>query len=58
MKKKQNIKCEVNSCKHNKNNDECDLEEIKVSSNCDCPKDDVSNEEETVCKSFEKIEED
>ncbi len=54
MKKKQNIKCEVDSCKYNKNNHECNLEEIKVSSNCDCPKDEVSDQEQTVCASFEK----
>ena len=38
MKKKQSIKCDVDSCKYNSNNQECNLDEIKVSSNCDCPK--------------------
>ena len=47
MKKKQNIKCDK----------ECNLEEIKVSSNCDCPKDEVCDQEQTVCASFEKNEE-
>mgnify|MGYP001854098315 CR=1 FL=1 len=57
MKKKQSIKCDVDSCKYNKNSQECDLEEIKVSSNCDCPKDEVCNQEQTVCSSYEKQEE-
>ena len=56
MKKKQNIKCDGESCKYNKNNQECDLEEIKISSNCDCPSDDVCDQEQTVCSSFEKNE--
>ncbi len=57
MNKKQNIKCDVDSCKYNGNNQQCTLDEIKVSSNCDCPKDEVCNQEETVCCSFEKTEE-
>lgn len=56
MKKKQNIKCDVDSCKYNNNKKECNLEEIKVSSNCDCPKDEVCDQEQTVCASFEKNE--
>lgn len=54
MKKKQNIKCNVKSCKHNCNDQECDLDEIKVKSNCDCPNDEVKDQEETNCSSFEE----
>ena len=57
MMKKQNIKCDVDSCKYNSNNKECNLDEIQVSSNCDCPKDEVCDQEQTVCASFEKNEE-
>ena len=57
MKKKQPINCDVDRCKDNKNNEECDLEEIKVSSNCDCPKDEVCDQEQTVCSSYEKQDE-
>ena len=57
MKKKQSIKCNVDSCKYNSNNKECNLEEIQVSSVCDCPKDEVCDQEQTVCASFEKNEE-
>lgn len=57
MKKKQNIKCEVDSCKYNSNNKECNLEEIKVSSCCDCSNDEVNDQEKTICSSFEKNEE-
>ena len=57
MKKKQNIKCDVDSCKYNSNNKEWNLDEIKVSSNCDCPSDEVKDQEQTVCCSFEKNEE-
>ena len=56
--KKQNIKCDVDSCKYNSNNKECNLDEIQVSSNCNCPKDEVCDQEQTVCASFEKQEED
>ncbi len=50
------IKCSVESCKHN-NCEEgtCELEEIKVGCNCDgC---DCTNEDETICQSFEENEE-
>ena len=50
------IKCSVESCKHN-NCEEgtCELEEIKVGSNCNgC---DCTTEEETICESFEENEE-
>ena len=45
MKKKQNIKCEVSK--------DCNLEEIKVSSNCDCSNNNVTHQDETICASFE-----
>ena len=57
MKKKQSIKCDVDNCKYNSNNQECNLDEIKVSSACSCPKDEVCDQEQSVCTSFEKIEE-
>ena len=57
MKKKQNIKCDVDNCKYNSNNQECNLDEIKVSSACSCPKDEVCDQEQTVCKKKKKIEE-
>ncbi len=53
MKKKQNIKCEVTSCKYNVNSKDCNLEEIKVSSNCDCSNNNVTHQDETICASFE-----
>ncbi|HIT09993.1 MAG TPA: DUF1540 domain-containing protein [Candidatus Onthousia faecigallinarum] len=57
MNKRQSIKCDVESCKYqNENLGACSLEEIKVSSNCGCPSNDVSDCEETVCSSFESIE--
>ena len=57
MKKKQNIKCDVDSCKYNTNSQECNLEEIKISTACDCPNDEVKDQEQTICSSFEKNEE-
>ena len=49
------IKCNVESCKHN-NCDEgtCTLEEIEIS--CTCDNCDCSNEDETICRSFENDE--
>ncbi len=56
MDKKSKIKCEVNSCKHqNTDKQECELDEIKVS--CVCDNDDCSCTEETVCDSFDSIDE-
>lgn len=47
----QNIKCDVENCKFNDNNTEtCELDEIKVS--CDCNNNDAEKEN-TICKSFE-----
>jgi len=51
--KKQTIKCDVDSCKHNDNhNKKCELEKIKVSSTYDT--DNCENVEDTICDSFEK----
>ena len=58
MAKKQKIKCDVESCKH-QNTDEkmCELDEIKVS--CTGNNDECECNDETVCESFESaLEED
>lgn len=48
---KQKIKCDVENCKHNDNNDKmCELDEIKVS--CDCNNNEAEKEN-TICKSFD-----
>lgn len=52
MKKKnsnQKIKCNVSNCDHNVSDVECNLDEIKVTSNSD----DTSTKKETICDSFE-----
>lgn len=56
MAKKQKIKCDVESCKH-QNTDEkmCELDEIKVS--CTCNNDECECNDETVCESFESANE-
>lgn len=47
----QKIKCDVENCKYNDNSDEmCELDEIKVS--CDC-NNDKADKENTICNSFE-----
>ncbi len=53
-KKKSKIKCDVESCVH-QNNDEkvCELDSIKVSSCEDCNDDEVVENEQTVCESFD-----
>ncbi len=48
---KQTIKCDVESCTYNDNDNNCQLDEIKVS--CNCSNNDVSDKEETICNSFE-----
>ena len=51
MKKETNVKCEVESCKHNHCNC-CDLEVLDISCTCDgC---DCQDEKETICRSFTK----
>lgn len=59
MSKKCNnsIKCDVESCKHqNTDKQECELDEIKVS--CVCDNDDCTCSSDTICDSFESIDED
>ena len=47
----QKIKFDVENCKYNDNSDEmCELDEIKVS--CDCDNNEALKEN-TICKSFE-----
>lgn len=56
MSKKQKIKCDVESCKHQNTDDKvCELDEIKVS--CTCDHDECECNDETVCESFESNEE-
>lgn len=48
----KNIKCDVDTCKHNNKNEECcELESVKIS--CTCNNDECECTEETVCQSFE-----
>lgn len=49
-KNSQTIKCNVSSCKYNKDNYMCNLEEIKVGCQCGCHPTSVK---ETVCDSYE-----
>ena len=51
MNNNQTIKCDVKSCKFYKNNDLCNLKDIKVT--CTCNKN-IANKTETVCNSFQK----
>lgn len=54
MKDKQNICCDVHSCKHcNCDKDHCKLEEIKI---CNCESE--RNKEATMCDSYEKRKDD
>lgn len=55
MTKNQTIHCNVISCKFNDCNNLCNLDEIKVS--CDCNKKDVTDKRETICNSFKKTKE-
>lgn len=51
MKKKQKIKCNVANCKYNNTKDcECNLDEIKVS--CNCNNCDCEHKDATICDSF------
>lgn len=54
-KGKQKINCNVSSCTYNDCHDNCNLNEIKVS--CDCNSDEVKNKAETICSSFKKSKE-
>ena len=52
MNKKNKIKCEVESCKHNNcKKGICELDSIKVS--CICKNDECDCTENTICNSFE-----
>lgn len=53
--KNSKIKCDVSSCVHNNCDVNCcKLEEIKIS--CCCCGDEVNDKEETICSSYENIE--
>ena len=52
---KQNIKCDVHSCKHcNKDEDHCNLREVEIKNQSGLAQD----EKETLCSSYELNEED
>ena len=54
-KNNKSIKCDVESCKFQNNDDNyCTLEEIKVTSSTD---DEEQNKEDTICDSYESIDE-
>ena len=58
VKKQQKINCNVTSCEFNNcNKNECNLDEIKVSCDCGCNKDDITNKSETICSSFKQTKE-
>ncbi len=49
-KEKQNIKCDVHSCKHcNCDEDHCSLREVEIKNQSGVAKD----EKETICSSYE-----
>jgi len=53
MKKKQNIKCNVSKCKFNNTQDNfCELDEIKIS--CDCDSNKCDCKEKTICYSYKE----
>lgn len=50
---KNNIKCDVETCKHNDcNSNCCKLKEIKIS--CTCNNDSCKKVEETICENFKE----
>lgn len=55
MKKETKVKCEVENCKHNESKC-CDLDELDIS--CICDKEYCKDKKETLCKSFEKNDDD
>lgn len=58
-KKKAKIKCDVESCVHQDSEEKvCELDEIKVSSADDCSDDEVVENSQTVCESFDCDKED
>lgn len=54
-KENNNIKCDVETCKHNEDKC-CDLDEVKISCNCGC--DECNCVDDTICESFEEKESD
>ena len=52
-KENNNIKCDVETCKHNEDK-RCDLNEVKISCTCGC--DECSCVDDTICESFEEKE--
>ena len=50
-KENNNIKCDVESCKHNDYKC-CSLDKVKIS--CDCENNECSCVSDTICKSFEE----
>lgn len=50
-KDKNNIKCDVESCKHNSDKC-CLLDSVKISCNCGC--DECNCADDTICESFEE----
>ena len=50
----QTIKCDVESCVHNDEENHCDLDEIQVSS--EISDDYVAEKDETICDSYETKE--
>ena len=54
VKKQQKINCNVSSCEYNNcKSSECTLNEIKVSCDYDCNKNNVTEKSETICSSFQ-----
>jgi len=52
-KNKQTINCNVDSCDFNNcNNHQCILDQIKVSCDSNCNRDNVIKKSETICASF------
>ena len=52
-KKNKNINCDVTDCNHNdKENAKCNLDEVNITSNSE----EETNKDQTVCDSFENID--
>ena len=54
-KENNNIKCDVESCKHNEEK-KCNLDEVKIS--CTCENNECNCIDETICESFEEQNDD
>ena len=58
-KKNSNIKCEVDSCRYNDNEEgKCELEEIEVGYNDNITTDDCTDCSDTACQSFSSFDDD